>query len=88
MNEIQKLNQIEYTDHYSVFDKTGRKICDCGAIYDAIAMCSYDATRTYRQVKIITEKIINISSYKLEDDKQLKEQKVLQQSELEPLNLV
>lgn len=88
MNEIQKLNQIEYTDHYSVFDKTGRKICDCGTIHDAIAMCSYDSTRTYRQVKIITERIVNISSYKLEDDKQLKEQKVLQQSELKPLNLV
>jgi hypothetical protein len=41
MNQIQKLQQIEYTDHYSVFDKNGKKICDTATIQDAMLMASF-----------------------------------------------
>jgi hypothetical protein len=77
MNNIQKLNQIEYTDHYSVFDKNGKKICDVASIDDALMMCSFVSTRTYKQVKILLDQVVNIPSMRMEDDKQLKEQNIL-----------
>lgn len=77
MSQIQKLQQIEYTDHYSVFSKTGNKICDTATLEDAILMCSFDKTRTYRQIKILMDQIVNVPSTKMEDDKQLKSQNIL-----------
>lgn len=77
MNQLQKLNQIEYTDYYSVFDKTGKKICDCSSIQDVMMMCSLDYTRTYRQVKIMMDQVVSIPFERLEDDKQLKPQNTL-----------
>lgn len=80
INQIQKLQQTEYSDHYSVFDKNGNKICDVGAIQDAWLMCSLDVTRYYKKVKIILDQIVSIPSIRMDDDKQLKEQKILQES--------
>lgn len=77
MNKIQKLNQTEYSDHYSVFDKNGNKICDSATLEDALLMCSFDSTRTYKQVKILLDQVVNIPSMRMEDDKQLKEQNIL-----------
>ncbi len=77
MNSLQKLQQIEYTDHYSVFDKHGKKICDAASIQDAIMMCSFDSTRHYKQIKIILDQVVNVPSLRMEDDKQLKGQKIL-----------
>jgi hypothetical protein len=77
MNQLQKVEKIEYTGHYSIFDKEGKKICDVATIDDALMMCSFDNTRTYRQVKILMDQIVNIPSTRLEDDKQLKAQNIL-----------
>jgi hypothetical protein len=84
MNQIQKLNQTEYSNYYSVFDKNGRKICDASSIEDALMMCSFDSTRTYKQVKIILDQIVNVPFTRMEDDKQLKEQKILNESNSKP----
>lgn len=84
MNQIQKLQQIEYTDHYSVFDKNGRKICDSATIEDAILMCSFDTTRTYKKVKILLDQVVNIASFKMEDDLQLEPQNILPDRTQEP----
>jgi hypothetical protein len=84
MNQLQKLQQIEYTDHYSVYSKNGNKICDTATIEDAIMLCSFDNTRTYKQVKILLDHVVNISSIKMEDDKQLKSQNILPERQEEP----
>lgn len=84
MNQLQKLNQIEYTNYYSVFDKNGRKICDTATIEDAMMMVSFDKERTYKQIKIILDQVVNIPSTRMEDDKQLKSQNVLPDRLAEP----
>lgn len=84
MNQLQKIHQTEYTNYYSVFDKTGKKICDVSEIQDALMMCSFDSTRTYRQIKIISDQIVNIHSTRMEDDKQLKAQNILPDRQAEP----
>ena len=84
MSQIQKLQQIEYTNHYSVFDKNGKKICDTATLEDALMMCSFDSTRTYKQVKILLDQVVNIPSKRMEDDKQLKEQNILPDRTAEP----
>ena len=71
MTQIQKLHQIEYTNYYSVFSKNGNKICDTATLEDALLMCSFDTTRTYKQVKLIMDEVVNVFSEKLDDDKQL-----------------
>jgi len=68
MNQIQKLQQIEYTDHYSVFNRNGNKICDSATLQDALLMCSFDSTRTYKQVKILMDQVVNVPSTRMEDD--------------------
>jgi hypothetical protein len=84
MNQIQKLQQIEYADHYSVFGKTGNKICDIATLEDAIMMFSFDSTRTYRQIKIMMDQVVNIPSLRMEDDKQLSAQNILPERQQEP----
>lgn len=84
MNQIQKLQQIEYTDHYSVFDKNGNKICDSATLQDALLMCSFDSTRTYKQVKILMDQVVNVPSTRMEDDKQLNAQNILPDRVAEP----
>ena len=84
MTQIQKLQKIEYNNYYSVYNKNGHKICDTADVNDAILMCSFDSTRTYRQVKIIMDQVLNISSQKMEDDKQLKSQNILPERTAEP----
>jgi hypothetical protein len=85
MNQIQKLQQIEYTDHYSVFDKNGKKICDTATIHDAMLMVSFEEGRTYKQIKILLDQVVNIPSTRMEDDNQLKAQNVLPESMAEPV---
>lgn len=80
INQIQKLRQTEYSDYYSVFDKNGNKICDTGVVQDALLMCALDVTRHYKKVKIILDQIVSVPSIRMDDDKQLKEQKILQES--------
>ena len=69
---------------YSVFDKYGKKIADCGSIRDAIALVEMDSTRTYRQVKYVNPQTVDIPHIRVADDLQLPAQQILPQSELEP----
>jgi hypothetical protein len=85
MNQIQKLHQTEYSDYYSVFDKNGKKICDTATIQDAILMSSFVDGRTYRKVKVLLDQVVNIPSTRMDDDKQLKSQKVLPDRMAEPV---
>ena len=71
-------------NYYSVFDKNGKKIADCGNIRDAIMLVEMDSTRTYRQVKHLNPETVNVPHVRLEDDFQLPAQQILPQSELEP----
>jgi len=84
MNELQKIKQIEYTDYYSVFDKNGNKICDVASIQDVMMMVSLGEGRTYRQIKILFDRVVNIPSTKIPDDKQLKSQNILPEREAVP----
>lgn len=85
MNQIQKLEQIEYFDHYSVFDKFGNKICDTATLTDALVMCSFDETRTYRQVKIIMDQVVNVPYIKMDGPRQLKSQNILSDRQAIPV---
>ena len=71
-------------NYYSVFDKNGKKIADCGHIRDAIMLIEMDSTRTYRQVKHLNPETVNVPHVRLDDDFQLPAQQILPQSELEP----
>lgn len=85
MNQLQKLRQIEYMDHYSVFDKNGKKICDVANIQDTLMMVSMGEGRTYKQVKILMDEVVNIASMRMEDDKQLEPQNILPERQQEPV---
>jgi hypothetical protein len=69
---------------YSVFDKYGKKIADCGSVLDAIALVEIDSTRTYRQVKYVNPQTVDVPHIRMADDLQLPAQQILPQSELEP----
>jgi hypothetical protein len=84
MNQLEKISRIEYSN-YSVFDKNGKKICDCSSLIDALMMCSFDSTRTYRQVKVLSDQVVNIFSERMDDDKQLKSQNILPDREAIPV---
>ena len=71
-------------NYYSVFDKYGKKIADCGCIDDAVSLVKMDPTRTYRQVKYINPQTVDVPHIRMADDLQLPEQQILPQSELEP----
>lgn len=87
MDKLKPIKQIEYSNYYSVFDGNGKKICDCSSITDAIMMCSFDTNRSYRQIKILFDQVVNIFSEKLEDDKQLKPQNILPDREAIPFTV-
>jgi len=71
-------------NYYSVFDRYGKKIADCGALMDALNLVNLDKSRTYRQIKYINPETINVPHIRLADDLQLPAQQILPQSELEP----
>ena len=71
-------------NYYSVFDKFGKKIADCGNIRDAIMLVEFDSTRSYRQVKYVNPQTVDVPHIRLDDDFQLPAQQILPQSELEP----
>jgi hypothetical protein len=73
MNQIQKLETTEYTDYYSVYDKNGRKLCDSPSIQDTLMMVTLGEGRTYKKIKILLDQIVNISSMRMADPKQLQE---------------
>ena len=72
-------------NYYSVFDRDGKKVADCGNIRDAISLVEMDSTRSYRQVKYVNPQTVDVPHIRLEDDLQLPAQQILPQSELEPV---
>jgi len=71
-------------NYYSVFDRDGKKIADCGNIRDAISLVEMNPTRSYRQVRYVNPQTVDVPHIRLEDDLQLPAQQILPQSELEP----
>lgn len=71
-------------DNYSVFDQNGNKICDTADVRDAVMMTSFAPGRTYRKNKALMDQVVNISSSKMEDDKQLNPQNILPDRTAEP----
>jgi hypothetical protein len=69
---------------YSVFDKYGKKLADCGNIHDAVALVEMDPNRTYRQIKYVNPQTVDVPHIRVADDLQLPAQQILPQSELEP----
>lgn len=85
MNQIQKLEKTEYADYYSVYDKNGRKICDSPSIQDTLMMVNIGEGRTYKKIKVLLDHVVNVSSMRMADPKQLQEQKVLPDRTAEPV---
>jgi hypothetical protein len=65
--------------------KNGKKICDTATVQDAMVMVSFVEGRTYRQVKILLDQVVNIPSTRMEDDNQLKSQNILPERMAEPV---
>jgi hypothetical protein len=85
MNQIKKLETTEYSDYYSVYDKNGRKICDSPSIQDTLMVVSLGEGRTYKKIHLLFDRVVNISSMRMEDPKQLQEQKILPDRTAEPV---
>jgi len=81
---LKKLQQIDCSDYYSVFDRNGNKVCDSATLQDAMMMVSFVEGRTLKKVKILLDQVVNIPSMRMEDDKQLKEQKILNEGQGKP----
>ena len=71
-------------NYYSVFDRDGKKVADCGNIRDAISLVEMDSTRSYRQVKYVNPQTVDVPHIRLDDDFQLPAQQILPPTELEP----
>jgi hypothetical protein len=84
MNNLDTIKIFEYSDCYSVYTKTGTKICDTASIVDAEMMISFDKTRFYKKNKVLVDQIVNIPYKKIEDDLQLKEQNILPDRQQDP----
>ena len=72
-------------DYWTVIEnKTGKVICHCGDINDAIMMVNFDPhTRSYHKVKYISDQVIDVISTV---DKQLPGQIGLPASKVQSLN--
>jgi hypothetical protein len=68
---------------YLIVDKRdGRQVCECGSIDDALMMVGFDPHyREIRQRKLILDQIVDVSSTQMPDDKRLKEQVILPESQ-------
>ena len=65
-------------------NKTGRVICHCGDVNDAIMMVSFDSTnRSYSRHRFLMDQVIDVSST---TDKQLPGQQGLPAGKVEQLN--
>lgn len=84
MTQLRKHHPPLENDYYSVFDKTGKKICDTPSMQDVILMCSLDKTRTYKHINLLQDCIFNVPYEKLKDKEQLGEQLTLPDRTAEP----
>ena len=68
---------------YLVFDiRTGQQVCESGSLADATMMVGFDPHyREIRQRKLILDQVVDVSSTRMPDDKRLKEQVILPESQ-------
>jgi len=73
---------LSFFNPYIIYDvRNGREICQCSSVQDALMMVAFDTDhRRYKQRKLILDQIVDITSEKLPDDKQLSPQRILNQS--------
>ncbi len=68
---------------FLVFDiRSGRQVCECSSIRDALMMVGFDPDhREIRQRKLILDQIVDVASTRMPDDRRLREQVILSQSD-------
>lgn len=87
-NKKSELLKSELRKYYEVQNTEGLRYCQCGCERDAQIICDLNPGFTYTTHFLPpTPKTVNVAHTRLEDDKQLPEQKILQESNLQPLNL-
>lgn len=64
--------------------RNGKQICECGSINDAVMMRDLGDHRDIHQKVLILDQIVDVSSERLPDDRQLKAQKILNKSDAVP----
>lgn len=70
------------TSYLIIDTRSGRQICECASPDDATMMVGFDPDhREIRQRKLILDQIVDVASTQMPDDKRLKEQVILPQSE-------
>jgi hypothetical protein len=73
--------------NFTVLEKrTGVKICECGTLADAMMMVRLDPNvREARRNVRIQPETVDVNSVTLPDDKQLPSQRILNESDLQPV---
>ena len=68
---------------YLVFDiRTGKQVCECASLSDATMMVGFDPHyREIRQRKLLLDQVVDVASTQMPDDKRLKEQVILPESQ-------
>ena len=67
------------TSYLIVNKRTGTQICETPDLADAMMMVQFDlANREVRQRRLLCDQVVDISSIRLPDDKQLKGQLILE----------
>jgi hypothetical protein len=74
---------------YLVIDRRdGRQICECGSIQDATMVARIDEDhREIRLRKILLDQIVDVPSTRMDDDRQLRAQVILPQSDAIPVTV-
>ena len=77
---------MSFYNPYIIYDvRNGKEICQCSSIQDALMMVAFDPDhRKYKQRKLILDQIVDITSEKLPDDRQLSPQRILNESTAVP----
>ena len=85
--KLRKYATIERDGYFEIYDRDGKKICQCSSIGDAKMMLSLGEGRTLRKINIIQPETVEVSFVEGESDKQLEPQNILPESQQEPLQL-
>ena len=88
MGLILRDKSIKKTDtphYFEVRNLDGKRYVQCGNEQDAKDLCEMHSGFTYEKIYLPhTPKTVNVPHVRLDDDLQLPEQKILNESELEP----
>ena len=71
---------------YNVYEND-KRVCQCGSADDAQLMVLIGDNRRYERVKIIEPQTVNVEATHLPPDSRLPEQKILTDSQQDPLDL-